>query len=75
MQEQINDIRTSQQEQGLMISKMHDAIIGDKFRDGIISEVKKNSNHRKQSLKVNGFIAGISIIIGSFLSKFWGNLF
>jgi len=64
MQTQVNNIEKK-------VDKLYEAMIGDEFRDGIVAEVKKNSLHRKNAIKTNGFIAGGSIVFGGLLGKFW----
>ena len=63
MQQQVDNIETK-------VDRMYEAFIGNEFNEGIISEVKSNTKHRKNSLKVNGFIAGLAIVIGGAISKF-----
>ena len=75
MQDQINEIRNAQKEHGEMITKMYSSFIGDEFREGIIHEVKKNSEHRRKSLRTNGFIGGFFVVLGVTIGKFWGKIF
>ena len=64
MQQQVNNIEKK-------VDKMYEAFIGNEFNEGVISEVKRNSKHRKNAFKVNGFIAGIAIVLGSAITKFF----
>jgi hypothetical protein len=63
MQQQVDNIEKK-------VEKMYEAFIGNEFNDGLISEVKSNTKHRKNSFKVNGFIAGLAIVIGGAITKF-----
>ena len=67
MQQQVNNIEKK-------VDKLYEAMIGDEFREGIVGEVKKNTKHRKDSVKTSGFIAGASIIFGGLLGKFWDKI-
>jgi len=64
MQNQVNNIEKK-------VDKMYEALIGDEFREGIVGDVNKNTEHRRSSVKTSGFIAGFSIIAGGLLGKFW----
>ena len=75
MQNQINNILTTQKEHGEMLTKMYSSFVGDEFREGIIQEVKKNSCHRKKSLRTNGFIGGFFVVLGGAIGKFWNQIF
>ena len=74
MQKQINEIKELQKEQGELLSKVYDNLVGDEFNDGLVSEVRKNSIHRKKSVERAGFIAGLSIVFGGLLGKFWDKI-
>jgi len=74
MQQQVNNIEKKVNEQGELLNKIYGKMVGDEFNDGIIDDVKKNSKHRTNSIKVNGFIAGASIFLGGLLGKFWDKI-
>ena len=67
MQKQVDNIQSD-------IKEIKSALLGDDFRDGIISEENKNTEHRRNSMKTSGFIAGTSIIFGGVLGKFWDKI-
>lgn len=67
MQNQVNNIEKK-------VDKMYEAMIGDEFREGIVLEVKKNSKHRKNSVKTSGFVAGVSIVLGGLIGQFWDGI-
>jgi len=71
MQQQVNNIEKKVDEQGELLNKIYSKIVGDEFNDGMIDDVKKNTAHRNNSIKTSGFIAGVSIVLGSLLGKFW----
>jgi hypothetical protein len=74
MQEQINQIKETQRRQGEMITKIYEGVIGNDFSEGILSDVKRNTRHRKNSVKTHGFIAGAAIVFGGLLGKFWDGI-
>jgi len=71
MQQQVNNIEEKVDNQGELLNKIYNKIVGDEFNEGLIDDVKRNSNHRKNAFKVNGFIAGIAIVLGSAITKFF----
>ena len=66
MQEQVNKIEEQ-------VEAIHTALVGDPTykRPGIIDEVRKNTKHRKQSVKRAGFITGTSVSVGAGLKALW----
>tara|TARA_R110001599_G_scaffold95139_2_gene246979 strand:- start:129 stop:335 length:207 start_codon:yes stop_codon:yes gene_type:complete len=68
MQKQVNDIQAD-------VKEIKDALLGNDYKGGLISEIGKNSQHRKNSLKTTSSIAAFSVVIGGFLGKFWDKLF
>ena len=74
MQEQIDNIEKIQRDQGEMISKIHDAIVGDEFRKGLIDRVDKNTSYRKSDQKQKYIITGMFFGIGGLLGKYWGKM-
>jgi hypothetical protein len=67
MQQQLDNIEKK-------VNTMYEGFVGNEFNEGLISEVKKNSTHRRNSVKTNGFIAGSSIVFGGLLGKFWDGI-
>lgn len=64
MQQQVNDIQND-------VKEIREALLGNDYKEGIISDIEKNSKHRKNSLKVNGFFTGIGLVLGGLIIKMY----
>lgn len=68
MQKQVNDIQAD-------VKEIKDALLGNDYKSGLISDIEKNSNHRKNSIKTTSSIAAFGVVIGGFIGKFFDKIF
>ena len=71
MQDQIDELKKDSAETRKLVGEIHTALIGNPEYEqaGLIHEVKKNTEHRKTSVRRSGFIAGVAAAIGAGIAK------